>query len=89
MVGWMSALSWQAGQASGPFLVGTMIQALLAVNDLSYEPKGWQGALFVFAVDFLVFTLNVWSANVMPLINNVLFFVHVFGFLAIIITLWV
>ena len=25
----------------------------------------------------------------MPFINNVLFFVHVFGFLAIIITLWV
>ncbi|MCJ1463740.1 hypothetical protein MMC07_002349 [Pseudocyphellaria aurata] len=87
--GWMSALSWQAGQASGPFLVGTIIQALLTVNDTSYEPKGWQGTLFVFAVVLLIFALNVWGANAMPYINNILFFVHIFGFLAMIITLWV
>lgn len=85
----MSTLSWQAGQASGPFLVGTIIQALLTVNDLSYEPRNWQGTLFVFAVVLLIFLLNVWGANAMPSINNLLFFVHVSGFLAITVTLWV
>lgn len=85
----MSVLSWQAGLASGPFLLGTIIQALLTVNDLSYEPKNWQGTLFVFAVVFLVFIANVWGANAMPLIINVLFVLHVFGLLAVITTLWV
>lgn len=85
----MSALSWQAGFASGPFLVGTIIQALLTVNDLSYEPRNWQGTLFVFAVVLLIFILNVWAANAIPTIINLLFFAHVFGFLAIIVILWV
>lgn len=88
-IGWMAALSWQAGFASGPFLVGTIIQALLTVNDLSYEPRNWQGTLFVFAVVLLIFILNVWAANAMPFIINLLFFAHVFGFLAIIVILWV
>lgn len=88
-IGWMSALSWQAGFASGPFLVGTIIQALLTVNDLSYEPRNWQGTLFVFAVVLLIFILNVWAANAIPTIINLLFFAHVFGFLAIIVILWV
>ena len=35
--GWMSVMSWQAGAASGPFLVGTMIQSLVYVNKESYE----------------------------------------------------
>jgi len=45
--GWMSAMSWQAGAASGPFLVGTMIQSLVYVNRESYEATNWQGTLMV------------------------------------------
>lgn len=84
----MSTLSWQAGQASGPFLVGTIIQGLLTVNDPNYNPTNWQGTLFVWAIVLLVFILNVWGADAMPMINNILFLVHIFGFLAIVITLW-
>lgn len=87
--GWMSVLSWQAGQASGPFLVGTVIQGVLVVNNPSYSPANWQGTLFVFAVVVLIYFLNVWAANAMPMINNIFLILHVFGFLAIVGTLWV
>jgi choline transport protein len=89
ITGWMSALSWQAGTASGPFLVGTMIQALITVNDPTYTPTNWQGTLFVFAVTILVFILNVWGSRAMPVIQNLMLMLHILGFLTIVICLWV
>src|SRR5687767_5485114 len=50
LTGWMSTISWQAGTASGPFLVGTMIQAQIQINYPDYGPTNWQGTLFVFAI---------------------------------------
>jgi choline transport protein len=46
-------MSWQAGAASGPFLVGTMIQAMIYVNDANYSGTNWQGTLFVWAITFI------------------------------------
>lgn len=50
VVGWMSTLSWQAGNAADCFLTGTISQALIQTNSPSYEPKRWQGTLLVFAM---------------------------------------
>jgi amino acid transporter len=85
----MSTLSWQAGTASGPFLVGTLIQSCAIVMYPSYAPTNWQGTLMVIAVTILVWFMNVYGARAMPLIQNIMLVLHVFGFLAIIIVLWV
>ena len=87
-IGWMAALSWQAGQASGPFLVGTLIQGMISVNNPNYEPTNWQGTMLVWAVVVLIYILNVWGNDSMPFINNVLLVIHFTGFLAIVVTLW-
>jgi choline transport protein len=86
--GWMSTVSWQAGTASGPFLVGTLIQSSATVMYPDYAATNWQGTLIVIAVTFLVWALNVYGAKAMPLFQNVMLMVHVFGFLAIIIVFW-
>ncbi|KAF2248464.1 GABA permease-like protein [Trematosphaeria pertusa] len=88
-IGWMSTLSWQAGTASGPFLVGTLIQACAIVMYPTYEPTNWQGTLMVIAVTILVWVLNIWGSKAMPVFQNIMLMVHVFGFLVIIIVLWV
>jgi choline transport protein len=88
-VGWMSMLSWQAGTASGPFLVGTLIQSSVIVMYPDYVPTNWQGTLMVIAVTFLVWSSNLWGSKTMPLLQNVMLVIHVFGFLAIIIVFWV
>jgi choline transport protein len=88
-IGWMSTLSWQAGTASGPFLVGTLIQASVIVMYPEYEPTNWHGTLMVIAVTFLVWVLNIWGSKGMPIFQNIMLVVHVFGFLAIIIVFWV
>lgn len=86
--GWMSTLSWQAGTASGPFLVGTLIQSSATIMYPDYAATNWQGTLMVIAVTILVWALNVYGSKAMPLFQNVMLMVHVFGFLAIIIVFW-
>lgn len=53
-----------------------------------YEATNWQGTLMVIAVTILVWALNVYGSKAMPLFQNVMLMVHVFGFLAIIIVFW-
>jgi len=88
-LGWMSTLSWQAGNASGSFLTGTIIQALLIVNYPDYNPTNWQGTLFVFAMVLIVYVVNIWGAQLWPKIQNGLMVMHVMAFLVVIIVLWV
>jgi amino acid transporter len=85
----MSTLSWQAGTASGPFLVGTLIQSSAIVMYPDYAPTNWQGTLMVIAVTILVWVMNIWGAKAMPIFQNVMLVIHVFGFLTVIIVLWV
>ncbi|KAF2497948.1 GABA permease-like protein [Lophium mytilinum] len=88
-IGWMSTLSWQAGTTSGPFLVGTLIQSCAIVMYPSYTPTNYQGTLMVIAVTVIVWALNVYGTKTMPLVQNIMLVIHVCGFLAIIIVLWV
>lgn len=88
-VGWMSALSWQAGNASGPILVGTLLQASVSVVYPDYTPTNWQSTLIVVAIAVFVCVTNIWGAKAMPLLQNIMLMVHVLGFLAIIIVFWV
>lgn len=83
ITGWMSVMSWQAGAASGPFLVGTLIQSLIYVNDESYEMTNWQGTMFVWAITLIVYLANVYGGRAMPVFQNVMLIVHVFAFMAV------
>jgi amino acid transporter len=86
----MSTLSWQAGNASGSFLTGTIIQALVTVNyPDTYEPKPFHGTLLVFACVALIFSVNVYASHIWPYLQNGLMALHVLGFLVTIIVLWV
>lgn len=89
VVGWMSTLSWQAGNAADCFLTGTITQALLVVNNPDYEPQRWQGTLFVFAMVFVLYIINIWGHDFWPRIQNGLMVLHVLAFLAVVLTLWV
>lgn len=84
----MSVLSWQAGAASGSFLTGTIIQALIGVNNADYQPANWQGTLLVFAMALLIYICNIWGARELPLAQTFLVVLHVLAFLAVIIVLW-
>jgi len=89
VVGWISALGWQAGTASTAFLTGTMIQGLIVLNHPDYVPTRWQGTLFTIAIALVAAFFNTYGAKYLPLLEGLILFLHVFGFFAILIPLWV
>ncbi|QSS54035.1 GABA permease [Histoplasma capsulatum var. duboisii H88] len=89
VTGWLSVLAWQAGAASGSFLTGNIIEGLITVNKPDYVSTPWRGTLLVFAMVALIFFFNIWVAQGLPMIQNMLLVVHIFGFLAVVVVLWV
>ena len=49
----------------------------------------WASTLMVFLFVFLTVGFNIFFARHLPLAEGVLFFLHIFGFFAFILTLWI
>ncbi|RKU42407.1 hypothetical protein DL546_005020 [Coniochaeta pulveracea] len=89
IVGWISVLGWQTGLASLAFLVGTMIQGLITLNNPDYVPQGWHGTLLVIAVTAFCIIFNTVLAQRLPMVEGLVLMVHILGFFAVLIPLWV
>ncbi len=84
----MAVLAWQAGNAGGAFIAGTVIQAIASFNNSSYQATSWQGTLIVFATVLLIWVINVFLIQWLSTIQNVLMWVYVSAFIAITAVLW-
>lgn len=87
--GWLTAIGWQVYLASVCFLVGTMIQGLIALNVPTYVWQNWHGTLLSIAVIIFSVAFNTVLASRLPAIEGAALVLHVAGFIAIIIPLWV
>lgn len=87
--GWLTAIGWQVYLASVCFLVGTIIQGLIALNVPDYGYQRWHGTLLAIAVIAFSIIFNTSLASRLPLIEGVVLILHVLGFFAIIIPLWI
>ncbi|KAH7128601.1 amino acid/polyamine transporter I [Dendryphion nanum] len=89
VVGWLCVLGWQTGIPSIAYLAGTQIQGLIVLNNPTYMPERWHGTLLVIAVATFSIIFNTLLARKLPLIEGIILVLHIFGFFAIFITLWV
>ncbi|KAF1850649.1 amino acid transporter [Cucurbitaria berberidis CBS 394.84] len=89
LVGWLCVLGWQTGIASIAFLAGAQIQGLIVLNNDSYVPQRWHGTLLVIAVASFAIIFNTLLARKLPLIEGTVLVLHIFGFFAVFITMWV
>ncbi|KAE9988423.1 hypothetical protein EG328_011183 [Venturia inaequalis] len=87
--GWMATTSWQAGAAGGTFLIGTLIQGMIAAYYPSYIPKRWQGTLFVFAIAAIEGFVNSFMVNQLPRIQKIMIVPHGLGWIAVVAFVWV
>lgn len=87
--GWMSTLAYQSGNAHGIFVVGSIIQTMIIVNDESYMAPAWQCTLLALAAVLLAYAGNVHGARILPHWQNAVFTVHVLGYFAFIIPICV
>lgn len=89
LVGWLCVLGWQVGNTAIGYLCGTIIQGLVILNNPSYEAKPWHGTLIIFAVLTFCYIFNAFLASKLPLLEGIVVVIHIAGFFAILIVLWV
>ncbi|KAG5927306.1 hypothetical protein E4U42_002365 [Claviceps africana] len=89
LTGWTSTLAWQAGNAQGIFLVGTLLQAVVTINKVNYEPAHWHGTLLVMAISLIALAANVYGARLLPRWQNIVFVLHIGAYFAVLAPVWV
>ncbi|EFX03461.1 amino acid permease [Grosmannia clavigera kw1407] len=89
IIGWVAVLGWQTGLASLAFLAGTMIQGLLVLTQPDYVFENWHGTLLVIAITAFCIIFNTFLAGRLPMVEGMVLVVHVLGFFAVLIPLWV
>ena len=87
--GWLCAIGWQVYFAGACFMVGTIIQGLIALNVADYVWKNWHGTLLTIAVVAFSIIFNILLATRLPQLEGIVLILHLAGIFAIIIPLWV
>ncbi|KAK3676608.1 hypothetical protein LTR78_003382 [Recurvomyces mirabilis] len=86
--GWLAALSWQAGNASGLYLCATLIQSLIGIRDPSYGFAAWQGWLLTIAMTAFCAVFNIFAEPILPLMQTTFMPVYIATFVATIAIFW-
>ena len=82
-------LGWQAALLSAGFVIGTIIQGLIVLNNPSYVFQRWHGTLLFWAVTGLCVAFNTFFAKKLPAVEAIVLFIHFAGLFAIVIPLWI
>jgi choline transport protein len=89
LVGWLGVLGWQTAAATVSYLAGKQIQGLIMLNNSSYIPRAWHGTLLIWAVLGICLVFNMFFSRQLPLVEGVIVILHIAGFFAVIVPLWV
>lgn len=82
--GWVSAMSWQAGAASGPYLVGTLVRSVFDVaNGHRRDGSGLLETGFVVVTVLAVYACNCYGGPSMPMLQNLMLILHALGLLIV------
>lgn len=87
--GWLSTISWQSIVAVDCCVIGGIIQALIAVNDPTYNSTRWADTLLTILTALLVAAFNTFAASHLSLTEGVFTTCHVFAFVPLCATLCV
>ena len=83
-------LGWQVGLASLCFIVGTVIQGLIVLDNMNtYTFERWHGTLLVIAIVALCIIFNSVLAKKLPFVESGVLVFHILGFFGVLIPLWV
>lgn len=87
LTGWLTTIAWQAATASAFFISANVLQSIVIFNHPEYNPQRWKTTVSVYVVIIVSFLTNTLGAKLLPAFETIVFFVHVLGFVAILIPL--
>lgn len=64
----------------GIFLVGSLIQTIILVNDETYLFPNWHGTLLAVVAMLVAYLANVYGAKALPYWQNAMFAVHILAY---------
>ncbi|KAK5740131.1 hypothetical protein LTR17_004843 [Elasticomyces elasticus] len=89
VTGWFALLGWQTSLVGTAYAAGQQFEAMAALSDPNYTIQGWQGCLFTVGLTTMATFFNTVLFSKLPLLEGIIIVFHCFGFLAIVVTLWV
>ena len=75
--------------ASTAYAVTQQLQGLIALNMPTYVIEGWHGTLFSIAIVMCSILWNTILVKKLPLMEGIALVLHIFGFFAFVVVLWV
>lgn len=81
-------MAWQAGNAVGLFLSGSLIQAIISINVPDYTSPNWHASMFALGVIVLATLINVYGSETLPHIQTPIFIASMALYMAIFATIW-
>lgn len=87
--GWTSTLAWQPALAGGLYPVAVMVQTLTQYHKADFILLNWQASLLMIALGFLTVPFNTVWRRALPAFETLALVLHIAGFFAIMIPLWV
>ncbi len=82
-------MAWQAGNAIGIFLVGTLIQSIISINNPNYAFPAWHATFLSIGAVCTAYVGNVFGSKILPHWQNIVFVIHVMAYFAFLIPIWV
>ena len=73
----------------GIFLVGSLVQTMILINNENYAFHAYQGSLLAIAVLVICYLMNVYGAKALPYWQNAFFVLHILAYFAYIVPIWV
>ena len=90
VVGWLCCLGWISGIPACGLQLAGIVQAMVQLTHSSTDYSlSWQATLTVFLFILLTVGFNIYFAQHLPLAEGIVLFLHVFGFFAFLLTLWI
>ncbi|OCK79331.1 amino acid transporter [Lepidopterella palustris CBS 459.81] len=89
LVGWLCVLGWQAAMGATSYATAQQIEGLIALNHPTYTIQGWHGALLSIGITAFCIFFNTVLARRLPLFEGIVVVLHIFGFFAFLVVLWV
>lgn len=89
LVGWFAVIGWQAAMASLAYACAQQFEGLIALNVDTYIIQGWHGTLLSIGIVMFAIVWNTVLVRKLPLLEGVIVILHVFGFFAFLVVLWV
>lgn len=89
IVGWLGVLGWQSAAAITIYLSSNQIVGLIIMHNPTYVPKAWHGMMIMWAILSVCYLFNTFFSKKLPLVEGLIVILHVAGFFAVIIPLWV